>query len=396
MSFDTSSRPATRLQAVRLEMGWKQAQTIHALQQVAGGEGVSIATVRSLKTMLSRWENGHDCPDPVSQRLLCRVYGRTPEELGLARDDKAAIVLPRVAPAVGPEMVAYFRNVFVEHLRADNLMGPHHLVDVVRAQATLLDQMLPNARGVVRRDLLTLAFRYNELAGWLYQDAGNPESAMRYTDRSTEYALELGELRETVYALMRKADIAADLENPDRAIGLTEAALRDQSRVLPRLRALILRLRGRAYASLGNPSECARALDAAQAEVLRPYDAPDNLTAYCTPAYIGMEAASCWSKLGRFDSAVVTYERSLESWPESLRRDRGLCLARLTNAHAGQEDVERACAAGRQAVEVIRSATSSRALSELQRARVRLAPWRRNAEVSDLSDRIRSLMQPAA
>jgi tetratricopeptide (TPR) repeat protein len=164
--------------------------------------------------------------------------------------------------------------------------------------------MLPNARGIVRRDLLTLAFRYNELAGWLYQDAGNPESAMRYTDRSMEYALELGEPRETVYALMRKADIAGDLEKPDRVIGLTEAALRDQPRVLPRLKALIFRLRGRAYASLGNASECARALDAAQTEVLRPYDAPDDLTAYCTPAYIGMEAASCWSKLGRFDSAV--------------------------------------------------------------------------------------------
>jgi len=295
-----SLQAATPLQAARLEIGWKQTQTIHALRQAANDESVSIATIRSLKTMLSRWENGHDYPDAVGQRLLCRIYGRTPKELGFVREDQGSLVLARVAPAVAPEMVTYFRNVFTEHLRADNLMGPHHLVDVVRAQTTLLDQMLPNARGGVRQDLLMLAFRYNELAGWLYQDAGNPESAMRYTDRSMEYALEIGEIRETAYALMRKADIAADLEKPDRVIGLTDAALRDPSRVLPRITALILRLRGRAYASLGNVSECARALDAAQAEGGRPYDAPDDLTAYCTPAYIGMEAASCWSKLGRF------------------------------------------------------------------------------------------------
>jgi len=80
-----------------------------------------------------------------------------------------------------------------------------------------------------------------------------------------------------------------------------------------------------------------------------------------------MEAASSWSKLGRFDAAIATYERSLPSWPEALRRDQGLCLARLTNAYAGRGDIEHACATGRQAVDVVRSATSSRALNELQR-----------------------------
>jgi len=109
-----------------------------------------------------------------------------------------------------------------------------------------------------------------------------------------------------------------------------------------------------------------------------------------------MEAASSWTKLARFDSAIVTFERSLASWPDALRRDQGMCLARLANAYAGQEDPERACAIGRRAVDAIRSATSNRAVHELQNVRVRLAPWRRHAEVSDLSERIRGLVQPAA
>ena len=395
MAFEMSARAATPLQAARLEMGWKQAQAIHALMQAAASQGVTIATAASLKTMLSKWENGHSRPDQVSQRLLCRVYGQSPEELGLANPDGSAH-LPRVAPAVGAEMVEYFQNVFAEHLRADNLMGPHHLVDVVRAQTVLLDQMLPNSRGIVREDLLKLAFRYNEFAGWLYQDAGDPDQAMRYTDRSSEYALEIGDAEDTAYVLMRKADIAADLDNPDRAARLAQAALREPGRVSPRLRALVLRLSGRAYAQLRNAGECARSLDAALTEVTRPNDGPDGLTDYCTPSYIGMEAAACWGRLGRFDTAISTYERSLQAWPDALRRDQGLCLARLASAYAGREDVGQACRAGRQAVGVIRAATSSRALSELQRVRVRLAPWRRHAEVSDLSDRIRSLLHPAA
>src|SRR5688500_14520404 len=112
MGFSATTQAATPLQTARLEMGWKQAQTIHALRQAASDEGLSIATVRSLKTMLSRWENGHDCPDAVSQRLLCRIYGKSSDDLGFSRRGQHVPTLPRVASAVGPELVQYFRNVF--------------------------------------------------------------------------------------------------------------------------------------------------------------------------------------------------------------------------------------------------------------------------------------------
>ena len=83
--------------------------------------------------------------------------------------------------------------------------------------------------------------------------------------------------------------------------------------------------------------ECARSCDAAWTEVARPEDGPDGLADSCTPSYIGMEAAACWGALrrtgahwgalGRFDAAITTYERSLQAWPDRLRRDQGLCLA---------------------------------------------------------------------
>ena len=276
--------------------------------------------------------------------------------LGLAQRERAALVQVRFAPAIGAEMVDYFRNVLGEHLRADNLMGPHHLIGVVNAQTKLLDEILRNASGSARRKLLALAFRYNEFAGWLHQDACEAEQAMRYTDRAMEYAMEMGENREIAYGLMQKADIAADLSNQDRVIGLTEAALR-QAEDAPRLRALILRVRGRAYARIGNVDECARVIDGAYEEVSRPTDGPDGLTDYCTASYIGMEAAHCWSQAGRFEAAISTYQESLSEWPEALRRDQGVCLTRLSNAQAGVGDVDQACTSGRQAVELVRSGT---------------------------------------
>src|SRR4051794_41117099 len=87
MAYRVSLHAATPLQAARLEVGWKQTQTIRALQDAASANGTAIAEGHSLKTMLSRWENGQEIRDPVYQRLLCRIYCKTPEELGFAATD---------------------------------------------------------------------------------------------------------------------------------------------------------------------------------------------------------------------------------------------------------------------------------------------------------------------
>jgi len=148
--------------------------------------------------MLSRWENGGGQPDRVYQRLFCTIYGRDEDELGFTSPESSGTA-PRVAPTLDAETVDYFRTVFDQHIRADNLMGPHHLVDVVRAQAALLDEILPGARDEVRDDLLMLACQYNEFTGWLYQDAGDPTNAMVYSDRAMDYAMAIGNPVNTAY-----------------------------------------------------------------------------------------------------------------------------------------------------------------------------------------------------
>src|SRR5690348_9040195 len=124
----------TPLQAARLTLGWKQSRVLTAVAAQARLEGVGIATPASLETMLSRWENGNGRPDQMYQRLLCQIYDRDPAELGFGT---ASPTGRGVAPVLNPETVEYFSAVFSQHVRADYLMGPHHLVDVVRAQTEL-------------------------------------------------------------------------------------------------------------------------------------------------------------------------------------------------------------------------------------------------------------------
>jgi transcriptional regulator with XRE-family HTH domain len=282
------------LQRTRLELGWKQSRLIAELTACARRHQVTIAEPASLKTQVSRWENGHGQPDAVYRRLFCAVYQRDEEELGFATGQGTADA-PRLAPTLDAETVDYFRTVFDQHVRADGLMGPHHLVDVVRAQATLLDNILPDARGPIRADLLLLACQYNELTGWLYQDADDPTNAMLYSDRAMDYALAMDDPMHTAYLMMRKSNIACDLGSPDRALGLAAAGLREASKVPPRVRSLVLGQQARAHALRGDSDACSRSIEAAMREVARPGADPVYIARYATPEYMRMQSAICWA-----------------------------------------------------------------------------------------------------
>jgi hypothetical protein len=112
--------------------------------------------------------------------------------------------------------------------------------------------------------------------------------------------------------------------------------------------------------------------------------------------YVAMEAAACWDLLGKPDTAVAIYERHTEGWPASQQRDRGLFLARLASSYAAQSNNDMACATGWRALDLVRRATSVRALRELLRLRTRLGAWRKDPEAAELGDRIHRLLRPDA
>ena len=93
----------TPLQAARHARGWSQARMVWELTRLAKRKGVDTASEASLKTQLSRWENGHVTPD-YYQALLCELFNSTPGELGFGIQ-----VLPS-GPAkessIGPALIA--------------------------------------------------------------------------------------------------------------------------------------------------------------------------------------------------------------------------------------------------------------------------------------------------
>ncbi|HZC01903.1 MAG TPA: XRE family transcriptional regulator, partial [Gammaproteobacteria bacterium] len=56
--------------------------------------------------------------------------------------------------------------------RMDNLAGPQPLVNIAPQQLRFVEDLLSNARGRDRKQLLRVGARYAEFAGWIYQDTG--------------------------------------------------------------------------------------------------------------------------------------------------------------------------------------------------------------------------------
>ena len=74
----------SKLAAAREELGWSQTRLVSELERRGRATGFTVMARTSLKTALSRWENGHFLPDRDYRRLFRDIFGMTDAELGFA------------------------------------------------------------------------------------------------------------------------------------------------------------------------------------------------------------------------------------------------------------------------------------------------------------------------
>jgi transcriptional regulator with XRE-family HTH domain len=72
------------LKQARLSAGWSQPRLAYELRKLAQSQRIGVASADSLKTQISRWENGHVLP-VFYQPLLCELFKLTPGELGFTK-----------------------------------------------------------------------------------------------------------------------------------------------------------------------------------------------------------------------------------------------------------------------------------------------------------------------
>jgi tetratricopeptide (TPR) repeat protein len=357
---------------------------IAEIERASVARGVRPPSRASLKTQVSRWENGHVEPDDLYASLLAEVYDSTPAGLGLQSEPALWLPKPGQRGQASAELVASLHDVLGEYARADNAVGPGHLIGLAVQHLVELEHLAVDARGSLRAEMLALCSRFAEFAGWLCQDAGDLLEAERWTDRAMDFIEGTNDAAARAYLLMRKSAIAADQRDSARAVNLAEAASgHDPGRLAVQLRALIGRQLAIAHAVSGSRVESDRAANAALELIVTDGMRPPDGMAYCTPAYVLMETGVAAARLRSYDVAAGLLSEALANWPDGFRRDHGLAHARLALVEAARGNVEAACESGRQALELSAVASSARTLAVLKNLDKRLVPHQRSTVVSE-------------
>lgn len=146
---------STALRAARVAAGLSQSAAARQLVALADARGAPVAGAVSLKTQLSRWENGHALPEPHYRELLAELYGRTAAELGLAAAAPPAESGLRsrlaAAAAVDGSTVAVWREQLALTERLDAELGAAGTAGPLQAMVAHLEGVLLHRTTAARR-----------------------------------------------------------------------------------------------------------------------------------------------------------------------------------------------------------------------------------------------------
>ena len=378
------------IRQARNARGWTSARLNHELRRAAVRAGVSTASQTSLRVMISQWENGHQAPDRTYQMLLQLTFDLPAEALGFAAeppddplgDGLGALVRRNVRQLeVSDSLLGYFRQQHAQHTLMDNVAGPGLVVDIASTQADQLRTLAEH--GPV--DAMLLAARFQEMAGWMHQDSGSIDEALRRTDASIDLAERAHDADLAAYNTMRKSNVLTEQGDAERAVITAHRAVRIAARHAPQQEAICLRQVALSEAQLRQERQARTAIDRAL-ELTNSTPLVHDFSAYCTTPYVQMEGALCLLTLGQPAAAVRACTDALASWPPDRARDEALCLSRLAIAQLELRQVDAACDAALTAIERVQAAPSARTLHVLRAIARRVTPLNEARRVRELRE----------
>jgi tetratricopeptide (TPR) repeat protein len=234
--------------------------------------------VASLRTAVSRWENGHVIPDAHYRRLFREIYGLTDAELGFAggaatgaseATDGEQELRRQLASSthIDAGLVALMQGQTDTIRRLDRRLGAPVLLEQMRAHTQTLRQLLRHAVLDSSRQPIAAALAdAGALAGWQALDVGSVSEAWNHFEMAREAARISGEPALLAHAKGEQAYALLDLDQPTQALQLVrEARTEAASSVPPRMLSWLWAAEAETAAAAGHESACRHALDRAVA-----------------------------------------------------------------------------------------------------------------------------------
>ncbi|MFC3995215.1 helix-turn-helix domain-containing protein [Nocardiopsis sediminis] len=294
-------------------------------------------------------------------------------------------------PALLSERVLTSFRLLFDQLRVlGQQTSPAVVLPTVLAQTQALQQLAKGAGPELGPPALMLASRYAEYGGWMAQEAGEDRTALWWTDRALEMATAAGDGQLHAHALVRRACIAMYAHDGLQTIELAQRA-QATATASPRIRAMAAEREAQGHALVGDYDTCRRALDKAAALAAADTgDSPDTPVLGSSTVIDRHSVVTGWClyDVGRPAEAAAVLTPAVHKIPRNAVRARTRFGMRLALAHAGSNNIDRACDLAHDLLdgaEAIDSATVAHDVRQLSRT---LARWHTDPAVRGLTPRL--------
>jgi transcriptional regulator with XRE-family HTH domain len=284
---------------------------------------------------------------PVASADHLRVIGQLVAE---ARDRAEA------------ELVGFFAAQIEDCQVRDGSYGPVEALPGTLSVIAAIDLAARQVARATRRDLLTLAARGAEFAGWLYRDAGALDQATYWYDRAAEGAQEAHDPVMQGYVLLRRSQLAYDSRDPVRVLSLAEAADDGPWQLPACVQAEVVQQQALGLGMLGaTTTQVEQTLGHAWDLLAQdePGEDAQRLGAVLTPVILTLRAAVCYTESGQGKRAADLFEQVLATGRLS-RRDTGYFTARRAAALARADEPDAAATLALESAEIATGARSLR------------------------------------
>ncbi|GII92517.1 hypothetical protein [Sinosporangium siamense] len=296
---------------------------------------------------------------------------------------------------VGMSDIAAIREVTRSFGELDNRFGGGRVRSaVVKYLDTAVSPLLHDGSygDATGRELASATAELTRLAGWMAYDLEQHGLAQRYLLQALRLARGAGDHSLGGEILAGMSHQAIYIGQPSHALDLARAATLSARRVgVHTLLAEAHVLEAHALAALGDRASCSAALHEAELafDRRRPGDEPEWL-GYFDEAYLSAKFAHCFRDLGDGARAVQHARRSLEMDTRYVR-GRMFNLSLLSAGLIQSGDLDEACVAAADALELAAELQSARTRTYAADLRKRLEPFEGESPVRALTERTREL-----
>jgi transcriptional regulator with XRE-family HTH domain len=385
-------RPRPNLRKARIGRGWSQLQAAMKIRDLGRKLGYSADELGVDEHAVSRWERGQKDPSARYIRIMVQLYGLSPDRLDLApdaleseREDVEAVpaLAPhRQAPVLrnpdfsnasldGPADQGFIELVH-QTIRQLVLFDNHYGADDIAPIAVRLFRSVTRRlttgryQPAIERDLMAAAGEIGELAGWLLFDADQQEAARQLNHDALYWANLAGDTGMVNFILSNVGLQAIHLNRPLEALHVAQRVRDGESRLSPRVRALVHVREGRALALTGQQHDALRDFARARAFFSDGVRGSDpQWTWWIDDFEITGHEGLCHREGGDARGAVELFNRAIETCPPGRARDRFMYHAHLLSTTVELGDWPEALSAIDRAAPLVGEMASGRVASFL-------------------------------